>query len=41
MADAARRAREITAEAVASGLRGIGAGAGPVDVLGAAGRTGD
>jgi hydroxymethylpyrimidine/phosphomethylpyrimidine kinase len=33
--DAARAAREIAAEAVARGLRGIGAGAGPVDVLGA------
>jgi hydroxymethylpyrimidine/phosphomethylpyrimidine kinase len=32
--DAARAAREIAAEAVAKGLRGIGAGAGPVDVLG-------
>jgi hydroxymethylpyrimidine/phosphomethylpyrimidine kinase len=32
--DAARAAREIAAEAVANGLRGIGAGAGPVDVLG-------
>ena len=32
--DAARHARDITGEAVASGLREIGAGAGPVDVLG-------
>jgi hydroxymethylpyrimidine/phosphomethylpyrimidine kinase len=31
---AARRAKEITAEAVAAGHRGIGAGAGPVDVFG-------
>jgi hydroxymethylpyrimidine/phosphomethylpyrimidine kinase len=31
---AARRAREIAAEAVAGGLRDLGAGAGPVDVLG-------
>jgi hydroxymethylpyrimidine/phosphomethylpyrimidine kinase len=36
--DAAIRARAITAEAVGAGLRGIGAGAGPVDVLGLAGR---
>jgi hydroxymethylpyrimidine/phosphomethylpyrimidine kinase len=34
LADAARRAREIAAEAVANGLTGIGAGPGPVDVLG-------
>jgi hydroxymethylpyrimidine/phosphomethylpyrimidine kinase len=32
--EAARRAREIAAEAVRDGLRGIGAGPGPVDVLG-------
>jgi hydroxymethylpyrimidine/phosphomethylpyrimidine kinase len=32
--DAARRAREIAAEAVANGLRDVGHGAGPVDVLG-------
>jgi hydroxymethylpyrimidine/phosphomethylpyrimidine kinase len=32
--EAARTARAIAAEAVARGLRGIGAGAGPVDVLG-------
>jgi len=32
--EAARRARAIAAEAVANGLRGIGSGAGPVDVLG-------
>jgi hydroxymethylpyrimidine/phosphomethylpyrimidine kinase len=31
---AAQRAREITAEAVGAGLRGIGAGSGPVDVFG-------
>jgi hydroxymethylpyrimidine/phosphomethylpyrimidine kinase len=31
--DAARRAREVAAEAVRAGLRGIGAGAGPVDAL--------
>jgi hydroxymethylpyrimidine/phosphomethylpyrimidine kinase len=34
--DAARRAREIAAEAVRDGLRGIGAGSGPVDALGIA-----
>jgi hydroxymethylpyrimidine/phosphomethylpyrimidine kinase len=32
--EAARRAKEIAAAAVRDGLRGIGAGAGPVDVLG-------
>ena len=32
--EAARRAREIAAEAVADGLREIGSGPGPVDVLG-------
>jgi hydroxymethylpyrimidine/phosphomethylpyrimidine kinase len=32
--DAARRAKEVAADAVAHGLRGIGAGPGPVDVLG-------
>ncbi|HET8592251.1 MAG TPA: bifunctional hydroxymethylpyrimidine kinase/phosphomethylpyrimidine kinase [Solirubrobacterales bacterium] len=32
--EAARRAREIAAEAVRNGLREIGAGAGPVDALG-------
>jgi hydroxymethylpyrimidine/phosphomethylpyrimidine kinase len=32
--DAARRAKEIAAEAVRDGLRGLGDGAGPVDVLG-------
>ena len=42
IADAARRARDITGEAVAAGLREIGAGAGPVDVLGTvAGRSTD
>jgi hydroxymethylpyrimidine/phosphomethylpyrimidine kinase len=38
--DAARRAKEIAAEAVRQGLAGIGAGAGPVDVFGLAGRAG-
>jgi hydroxymethylpyrimidine/phosphomethylpyrimidine kinase len=32
--EAAREARRIAAEAVRNGLRGIGSGAGPVDVLG-------
>lgn len=32
--EAARGAREITSEAVRNGLRGIGSGAGPVDVFG-------
>jgi hydroxymethylpyrimidine/phosphomethylpyrimidine kinase len=32
--EAARAARAIAAEAVANGLRDVGAGAGPVDVLG-------
>ena len=36
LADAARWAREIAAEAVGSGLREIGAGSGPVDVFGLA-----
>ena len=36
--EAARRAREIASEAVANGLRGLGAGAGPVDVFGLRGR---
>jgi hydroxymethylpyrimidine/phosphomethylpyrimidine kinase len=36
--EAARAARQIAAEAVAAGLTEIGAGAGPVDVLGIAGR---
>jgi hydroxymethylpyrimidine/phosphomethylpyrimidine kinase len=34
LADAARAARAIAAEAVGQGLRGLGAGAGPVNVLG-------
>jgi len=34
--DAARRAKEIASEAVRNGLRGLGAGAGPVDVFGPA-----
>ena len=34
--DAARWAREIAAEAVGNGLRGLGRGVGPVDVLGVA-----
>jgi hydroxymethylpyrimidine/phosphomethylpyrimidine kinase len=39
--DAARRAKAVAAEAVRQGLRGIGAGAGPVNALGlqAAGRA--
>ena len=32
--EAAREAREVAAEAVAAGLRDVGEGAGPVDVLG-------
>ncbi len=36
---AAQRAKEIAAEAVRRGLRGLGAGAGPVDVLGVADRA--
>jgi hydroxymethylpyrimidine/phosphomethylpyrimidine kinase len=32
--EAARRAKEIAAEAVANGLRGLGGGPGPVDVIG-------
>ncbi|HKH23613.1 MAG TPA: bifunctional hydroxymethylpyrimidine kinase/phosphomethylpyrimidine kinase, partial [Solirubrobacterales bacterium] len=32
--EAARAAREIAGEAVANGLRDLGSGAGPVDVLG-------
>ena len=36
--DAAREAKRLAAHAVACGLRGIGAGAGPVDVLGIAHR---
>ncbi len=38
LADAARWAREVAAEAVGHGLRDIGAGAGPVDVFALAGR---
>jgi hydroxymethylpyrimidine/phosphomethylpyrimidine kinase len=34
--DAARWAKEVAAEAVGNGLRGIGRGAGPVDVIGLA-----
>ncbi len=37
--EAARRAREVAAEAVRDGLHGIGQGAGPVDVLGLAARA--
>jgi hydroxymethylpyrimidine/phosphomethylpyrimidine kinase len=37
--EAARRAREVAAAAVAAGLRGIGAGAGPVDALDIAARA--
>ena len=36
LADAARWAKEIAAEAVGNGLRGVGRGAGPVDVFGIA-----
>ena len=36
--EAAERARQVTEEAVRDGLRGIGAGAGPVDVFGIASR---
>ena len=36
LSDAARWAKEVAAEAVGHGLRGIGAGAGPVDVFGLA-----
>ncbi|HEU4945314.1 MAG TPA: bifunctional hydroxymethylpyrimidine kinase/phosphomethylpyrimidine kinase, partial [Solirubrobacterales bacterium] len=36
--EAARRAREVASEAVAAGLRDIGAGVGPVDALGLASR---
>ncbi len=39
--DAAFAAREITAEAVGNGLRGLGAGAGPVDVFGLAAELDD
>src|SRR5262245_61645778 len=37
--DAARWAREIAAEAVGNGLRGLGEGTGPVDVFGLEGRA--
>ena len=37
--EAARRAKEVAAAAVASGLRQVGAGAGPVDALGVAERA--
>ncbi|MEA2137593.1 MAG: hydroxymethylpyrimidine/phosphomethylpyrimidine kinase [Solirubrobacteraceae bacterium] len=37
--DAARHARAVAARAVAHGLRDLGAGAGPVDVFGLAGRS--
>jgi hydroxymethylpyrimidine/phosphomethylpyrimidine kinase len=37
--EAARRAKAIAAEAVRSGLAGLGAGAGPVDVFGLAAQT--
>jgi hydroxymethylpyrimidine/phosphomethylpyrimidine kinase len=36
--EAARRAKQIAAEAVRNGLRGLGGGAGPVDVFGTAAR---
>jgi hydroxymethylpyrimidine/phosphomethylpyrimidine kinase len=36
--EAARRAKEVASEAVRNGLRGLGSGAGPVDVLGLARR---
>jgi hydroxymethylpyrimidine/phosphomethylpyrimidine kinase len=39
--DAARAARAVAADAVRDGLRGIGGGAGPVDVLGLARRPAD
>ncbi len=38
--EAARRAKEVAAAAIRDGLREIGAGAGPVDALGVAARTG-
>jgi hydroxymethylpyrimidine/phosphomethylpyrimidine kinase len=38
--DAARSARDVAAEAVRNGLRDVGAGAGPVDVLNVAARAG-
>ncbi len=39
--EAARTARALAGEAVADGLRDVGAGAGPVDVLGLARRRAD
>ena len=39
--EAARRAKEVASEAVRDGLRGLGAGAGPVDVLGSARQDAD
>jgi hydroxymethylpyrimidine/phosphomethylpyrimidine kinase len=41
LADAARWAKEIAAEAVGNGLRGLGRGAGPVDVFGIAHNQGE
>ena len=38
--DAARTARALAGEAVAGGLRELGAGAGPVDVIGLGGLAG-
>jgi hydroxymethylpyrimidine/phosphomethylpyrimidine kinase len=37
--ESARRAKVIAADAVRSGLSGVGAGAGPVDVIGLAAST--
>ncbi|MBV9416548.1 MAG: hypothetical protein JO363_16310, partial [Solirubrobacterales bacterium] len=39
--EAARTARELASRAVAQGLREIGAGAGPVDILGIASTVGE
>ena len=39
--EAARGAREVASDAVAAGLRDIGAGPGPVDVFGALSRRAD
>ena len=39
LADSARWAREVAADAVGNGLRGLGRGAGPVDVFGLARRS--
>jgi hydroxymethylpyrimidine/phosphomethylpyrimidine kinase len=41
LSDAARWAKEIAAEAVGNGLRGLGRGAGPVDVFGIAHNQGE